>query len=395
MSEQTVLGGPHGTPGDDADRLARVVLGQVFEPGYERVVNLVREYGAACFLQMLLSQRTAGDITDQAGVRLRDLRPERDLEVAARLGIRVVGPGDPEWPAALDDLSRADPLQECGGPPFGLWLRGPLRLDQLTRTVAVVGSRDATTYGVDVASHLSTQLAIAGQAVVSGLAYGIDQAAHRGALAGNGVTVAVLANGLDRAYPPRHQALFDVITRECLAVSELAPGCSPSRSRFLARNRMIAALTQGTVVVEAAIRSGALNTANWAGRLHRHLMGVPGPVTQAQSQGVHHLVRMGAATLVTGGADVLEVLGASGADLLEEPRDAPRERDRLPPRLQRLLEAVPVARGALTDSVARTAGVPLFHARSGLDRLKRLGFVEETPQGWRMVHVDGVPVIPS
>src|SRR4029078_13034542 len=123
----------------------------------------------------------------------------------------------------------------------------------------------------------------------------IDQAAHRGALAGGVSTVAVLACGVDRAYPAAHQRLLDHLADRGAVVSELAPGCAPTRLRFLARNRVIAALTRGTVVVEAAVRSGALNTANWANRLHRTVMGVPGPVTSAPSQGVHQLIRTGAA----------------------------------------------------------------------------------------------------
>src|SRR3954447_15859043 len=174
------------------------------------------------------------------------------------------------------------------------------------RSVAVVGSRSATTYGAAVAGDIAATLGAAGHTVVSGAAFGIDNAAHRGALAAQGPTVAVLACGVDRAYPAAHRPLLDYIAEVGVVVSEAAPGCAPTRIRFLARNRLIAAFGQGTVVVEAAIRSGALNTASWTTELRRVLMGVPGPVTSAPSAGVHQLVRSRDALLVTSGQEVLE-----------------------------------------------------------------------------------------
>jgi DNA processing protein len=231
---------------------------------------------------------------------------------------------------------------------------------------------------------------------VSGAAFGIDQAAHRGALAAGGVTVAVLACGVDRAYPAAHRSLLDHLAAEGAVVSELAPGCAPTRLRFLARNRLIAGLARGTVVVEAALRSGALNTANWAARLNRPLLGVPGPVTSAPSQGVHQLIRSGAATLVTSGEEVLELVGAAGEHLVEVPRGRARARDRLSLRHQQVLDAVPVAACARADSIARTAGLGLVEVRSTLVRLRAHGLVEELPTGWRLAGLartgtDGAP----
>jgi DNA processing protein len=167
-------------------------------------------------------------------------------------------------------------------------------------------------------------------------------------------------------------------------VSELAPGCAPTRLRFLARNRLIAALTGATIVVEAALRSGALNTANWASRLHRHLMAVPGPVTSAPSQGAHQLIRSGAATLVTCAAEVREIVGGAGDNLLELQRAPERPRDRLTQRQQRVLDAVPVERPALPDSIARTAGMQPLEVTETLQRLLGHGFVECGAQGWRL-----------
>lgn len=369
----------------DEERLARVVLGRLGEPGDPRVANFVAEVGAVRVREQLCAERDPGNgMLSDVAARLATVDPERDLVIGQRLGIRFVIPSDPEWPARIDDLSGVEPVQQRGGPPLGLWVKGPLRLDSLDRSVAIVGSRSATTYGADVAAEIAAVTARSGYCVVSGAAFGIDQAAHRGAIGGGGPTIAVLACGVDRAYPAAHKALLDHLGAEGAVVSELAPGCSPTRLRFLARNRLIAAMTRGTVVVEAAVRSGALNTANWAGRLNRHLLGVPGPVTSAPSQGVHQLIRSGAASLVTSGEEVLEMVGEIGEHLAEEPRGATRPRDRLSLRQQQVLDAVPLERAAASDSVARTAGLGLLEVRSALTRLATLGLVAQGADGWRL-----------
>lgn len=366
------------------ERLARAALCRLGEPGEPRLAGVVRQMGGTALYETLTEERALdGSLTDLA-VRLRGLDPERDLRQAERLGIRFVVPGDDEWPSQLDDLDDCAAIQEQTGRPLGLWVRGPLRLDEIDPAVAVVGSRSATTYGVDVAGAIGSALAGHGVTVVSGAAFGIDQAAHRGALAGRGATVAVLACGVDRPYPQAHKELIEYVAAHGAVVSELAPGCSPTRYRFLARNRVIAALCRGTVVVEAAIRSGALNTANWTDRLSRQLMGVPGSVNSAASQGVHQLIRTGAATLVTTGEEVLELVGERGVDALADPRAPVKARDRLPSRDGRVLEAVPVVRAATVDAIARTAGIALLGVQSALIRLERDGFVEQESGGWRL-----------
>ncbi|GGO70157.1 DNA-processing protein DprA [Nocardioides deserti] len=369
----------------DADRLARVALSRLGEPGDPRFAVHTAQMGAPAFHDALLHERDPGSgvLTDVA-TRLAAMQPERDLELAARLGIRFVVPGDAEWPEQLDGLMEAGEVQRRGGPPLGLWAKGPVRLDRLAGSLAVVGSRSATTYGGDLAAAIGAGVARAGLPVVSGAAFGIDQAAHRGALAVDGLTVAVLACGVDRAYPTAHRSLLDHLAGHGLVVSELPPGSAPTRLRFLARNRLIAALTRGTVVVEAAVRSGALSTANWAGRLNRAVMGVPGPVTSAQSQGVHELVRTGAAMLVTSPEDVLELVGESGAHLVEEPRGPERQRDRLSLRHQQVLDAVPVARPAHVDSISRSAGLSISDTGNALVRLRAVGLVEADGDGWRL-----------
>ncbi len=368
----------------DDDRVTRVALAALSEPGDPRLLDAVTRLGARAVRDLLLSERTIEDLQTDPEARRSATDPEETLAAGARLGLRFVIPGDAEWPTQLDDLALAPPLQNRGGVPIGLWVRGPARLDELVGSVAVVGSRSGTTYGADVAAEIAAAVAGAGRCVVSGAAYGIDQAAHRGALAGGGSTVAVLACGADRVYPAAHRQLLDHIGAHGAVVSEALPGWSPTQLRFLARNRLIAALAVGTVVVEAAARSGALNTANWATRLNRQVLGVPGPVTSAPSVGVHHLIRSQAATLVTSGAEVLEAVGAVGEHLVEEPRGPVRARDRLSTRQRQVLDAVPAVRAAPDDSIARTAGLALTETREVLDTLAGLGLAEEARGNWRL-----------
>jgi DNA processing protein len=368
----------------DEERLARLALSRLTEPGEPKIALLTAQLGAARLRDLLSDPEQERPEARDVASRLRGLNPAADLERGQKLGLRYVVPGDDEWPAQVDDLSRAELLDHRGGPPLGLWVRGPTRLDALTDAVAVVGARSATTYGTDVAASIAGVLARAGRPVVSGAAFGIDQAAHRGALAVEGANVAVLACGADRAYPTAHRDLLDHLGRTSAVVAEVPPGCAPTRGRFLSRNRLIAALTRGTVVVEAAARSGALNTASWATRLNRHLMGVPGPVTSAQSQGVHEILRTGAASVVTRGEEVLEVVSESGAHLVTPRRAPSRPRDRLPARDARVLDAVPLANPAPVDSIATTAGMDLLDVQAALRRLERDQLVERMPRGWRL-----------
>jgi DNA processing protein len=361
----------------DADRLARVALARITEPGHVRLLDLVSDSGAESVHAQLLAHGAIGP-------RLRAAEPERELASAAHSGLRFVVPGDEEWPSSLDDLRRTEPVQERGGVPIGLWVRGPLRLDEVGGSLAIVGARTATTYGTDLAADLAATVGQGGRAIVSGAAYGIDVAAHRGAVAVDAPTVAVLACGADRVYPQAHHQMIDHLAAEGAVVSETVPGGAPMRVRFLSRNRIIAALSAGTVVVEAALRSGALNTANWAGRLNRTVMGVPGPVTSACSAGVHQLIRTGAATLVTSGEEALELLGASGDHVLDLPRGRDRPRDGLSHLQRQVLDAVPVARGALSTSVARVVGLAAEEVHATLLALEVRGMVELDDDGWRL-----------
>jgi DNA processing protein len=370
------------SPAGDDDRLARVALSRLTEPGEPKIASLVAQLGAVRLRELLSDpERDTPESRDVAS-RLSSVDPVRELEQAHRLGIRYLVPGDDEWPTQLDDLHRSETLDHRGGPPLGLWVAGPTRLDRLGGAVAIVGARSATTYGADIAASIAGGLVRAGHPVVSGAAFGIDQAAHRGALAVEGATVAVLACGADRSYPSAHHELLQHLRRTSAVVAEVPPGCAPMRGRFLSRNRLIAALTRATVVVEAAARSGALSTAGWATRLNRAVMGVPGPATSAQSEGVHDLIRSGAATLVTRAEEVLEIVGVSGEHLVTPRRAPSRRRDRLPPRDGRVLDAVPLTSPRPVDSIAATAGMALLDVQARLRRLERDGLVELLPRGW-------------
>lgn len=369
----------------EEERLARVALSRLGEPGDVRMGRLVTEIGPLALHRALLEQRDLEGLAADVAGRLAGLDPARELERAERVGVRFVIPGDEEWPEELDALAGAGDIDDRGGVPIGLWVRSRRRLDELAPRLAVVGSRSCTSYGETVAAEVAATGAAAGLTIVSGGAFGIDHAAHRGALSVRGDTVVVLACGADRVYPAHHRRLIDHVAEHGAVVSEAPPGCAPTRVRFLARNRLIAALAVGTVVVEAAARSGALSTARWTGRLHRPLMGVPGPVTSAASVGVHDQIRTGAAVLVTSGSDVLELVGRPGEHLVPPVRGPDRQRDRLTVRHRQVLDALPSGRPAGADSVARVAGIGVREVWTALRHLERLGLAETDGRGWKVV----------
>ena len=221
--------------------------------------------------------------------------------------------------------------------------------------------------------------------VVSGGALGIDFEAHDAALSADGVTAAVLACGVDRVYPAQNRLLLQHLAAEFAVVSEQPPGSAPTRPRFLARNRLIAAMTSGTVVVEAALRSGALNTAGWAESLNRHVMCVPGPVTSYTSRGVNNFLREGRGTVVTHGSEVLELVGAAGEHLVDPPRGDRRPRDELTRTEQNVVEWVPVSEAAPVESISRLCGLSLRTTEGALRRLRSKRFVQLSDEGWRLV----------
>jgi DNA processing protein len=440
---------PAGALSDES--YARAALTYLAEPADQWLNGLISAHGAPRTLEAIREgrlpdpsgdfpipqfiQRTLQRSIERCRVRLDEL-PTPDEVIAFRAsGIRLICPGDPEWPEQLADLG----LDQ----PYALWLRGTadLRFNCL-RSVAVVGSRAATAYGSYVAAEFAASVAARGWAVVSGGAFGVDASAHRGALGADGVTVAVLACGVDVPYPVGHTELFEAVAAQGVIVSEWPPGRTVSRLRFLVRNRVIAALATGTLVVEAGERSGAVNTARHARDLGRRLMAVPGPVTSDQSAGCHRIIREWQGTLVTTAAEVIEHLspigaisestnvpavtdpassapvdsapvdsapavtgpassapvGSPSASLaLASPVDPPRSkssrRRRLRPALDldamdlettQVLDAMPARGGMATTRIAQRAGmVPTTVVRC-LAVLAASGFIERCDEGWRL-----------
>lgn len=287
------------------ERTARMVLSMLVEPDDAVTGHLLATVGGVETLRLAESDGSVpglGDVDAQVwrghftnpGI---DLLDERLLQ-ARRSGLGVLIPSDDEWPDSLSDLGERA--------PYVLWTRGAssFLVRPLTDLVTITGARAATSYGEHVAGSLASDLAAAERIVVAGGAYGIEGAAHRAALASGGDTIAVLANGVDRAYPAGHSELLDRVADVGLLVSEVPPGTTLTRHRFLARARLMAALSAATVVVEAGARSGSINVAQRAQELGRAIGAVPGPVTSLTSSGPHHLVQSGLARLVTDAGDV-------------------------------------------------------------------------------------------
>ena len=337
----------------DGERRARVALSFLAKPGDAVLGAALRALTASEVLALVTGADAHGDALlagegedaalHRAVQRWRDRLGE--VPSTARLaawqdgGFRLIVPGDAEWPTQLDDLGDTRPVL--------LWARGTadLRLTCVS-SVGIVGSRAATGYGQHVAIELAAALAEKSVGIVSGGAFGIDASAHRGALAADGMTVAVLAGGLQFGYPRGHSELFAAIAASGILVSECPPESGPTRPGFLIRNRIIAALSRGTVVVEAALRSGALNSARHARDLCRPVMAVPGPVTSEQSAGCHELIRDYGAMCVTCASDVAEHIALPGARSSTGPRrGGPRDRDMLDPAAVAVLEEVPIRGG--------------------------------------------------
>jgi len=370
-----------------SERLVRAALSRVVEPGLWPVHDAVLDHGAAAVLAALSAGQRIGEVSESTaqGAQLRSagLDPAADLIRLAEAGGRLVLPGDEEWPGHRLTWPRTGSLP---APPLSLYVRGELALAEVVeRSVSLVGARACTAYGDRVTGELAIGLTDRGWTVVSGGAYGIDAAAHRGALAsGRGPTVAVLACGVDVAYPRGNDRLLARIGQQGLLVSEHGPGATPTRLRFLVRNRLIAALSLGTVVVEAALRSGSLSTAGRARDLQRHVMAVPGPVTSALSAGCHALLREPDSHLVAGVREVLALVGRLGTDDAAPERGPVRARDALPEAVRRILDAVPVRGGAGEATLARDAGLPVLVVQQVMPPLLVAGLVQRSETGWRL-----------
>ncbi|WP_040165248.1 DNA-processing protein DprA [Microbacterium gorillae] len=383
-----------GEAAAERSELARARLAWSFlvEPGDGDAGALVAALGPQEALAAVRANRppAAGTRWHEAFARWRPRLERVDLpdqaDRARRCGARLLIPEDDGWPARVDDLDVHAPL--C------LWVRGDPEALVAATTVAIVGARASSGYGDLVTAEFAAELAAAGVVVVSGAAYGIDGAAHRAALAAGGATVAVLAGGADRVYPAGHAELLGRIVGSGAVVSELPLGSEPSRWRFLTRNRIIAALGDATVVVEAGWRSGSLNTAGHAATLGRSIGAVPGPITSPASAGCHRLLREYDATCVTTAAEVQELLGA---EISPERRPAepagpssPRSTTAASPpeddgaeRLEnRVADALALRTPRPVEDIAVRAGVAVASTEAALGLLLLQGRARRADGGW-------------
>lgn len=384
----------------DEIRVAVAALLRIGEPGDGLLKGLVEEVGPITVLELITAVaagRTSaaeavealtpivaaisgggqlGEAFDRWAVRGADAQGQRDLDSVDRLGGRLVVPSDAEWPPVLSDLGPASPL--------GLWVRGHARLNEaLHRSVAVVGARAASNYGTKCASDLAWDLAARQITVVSGGAFGIDAAAHRAAIAREGTTIAFMAGGVDRFYPAANTELFKQILDSGAIVSETAPGMTPMRHRFLLRNRLIAASSQVTVIVEAGWRSGALNTARHALELSREVAAFPGSVYSASSTGTHRLIRLHEAGLVTSCDDVVELFDNEELALFDapslpsyDPVDDLAEREKI------CVNALSTTKALDVGTLAARAGLTLPSTLSALATLELAGLSARRESGW-------------
>lgn len=282
------------------EQLARVLLLSSIEPGSHFWSTQITQLGAIEVIERIKdgaynqenSEKIARSIGRQSGEEL----------IAKIVEAKAVflTPEDGDWPLALNDLS---------SPPIGLVVTG--RTDILGQSaLAIVGTRNPTHYGVRAAEDFAAGFVDREWHIVSGGAYGIDSAAHRGALMAEGSTIAVLATGVDINYPAGNARLFAEIQENGALVSEVLPGVTAYPNRFLTRNRIIAALSRATLVVEAAFRSGSLRTARDAAELMRPVMAIPGPITSPTSEGCHRLIGERCAEIVTSVADAVEFVSS-------------------------------------------------------------------------------------
>lgn len=326
--------------------------------------------------------------------RLRwNRRMERTLNaeahMAATCGAWLVTPADPLWPPQLNDLGPAR--------PYGLWCRGDSRhlLDLASApSVALVGSRDPSIYGTEATTHLAAELARRGYTVISGGAMGIDIAAHRAALTQQGSdlpTIAFMAGGLDRLYPAQNSDALNMIVDRGLIMSEVSVGNTPTRWRFLERNRLIAALARHTIVVEARWRSGALNTARHAMEIGRTLWAVPGQINSPNSVGTNRLLRDGLAQTLTEAADILEYDAAAGFELGTEHESewdqaaSSSALDELTERQGRVWDDLSPRSYRGVDEIAAALGLSARDVMADLFHLGRCGLAESSGTSWRKV----------
>lgn len=375
------------------DAFARVAWNVLTEPGDRAAGLLVSALGAEEALRLVIDRADANTVVDRVTSRIPGaevsssvveeayqrwmprLNADRTLSVlqhTAGVGGRLLLPDHEFWPGGLRDLQLHAPLL--------LWCRGEVdALRSMPRSLAMVGARASTGYGEHVTMEMAAGLVDRGIAIVSGAAYGIDGMAHRAALASDGMTLAFLAGGIDRFYPSGHDALLTRIAQQGLILAETPCGTAPTKWRFLMRNRLIAAATPATVVVEAGWRSGSLNTANHAATLGRPLGAVPGPVTSASSAGCHRLLREYDAVCVTNALEAAELLGSA------EPGGSRQVAagENLSSAALRVLDSLSARKQRTVEELAQQSGLSPRDVETGLGELDLEQRARLGDRGWR------------
>lgn len=378
-------------PLEIAERFARSVWTGIAEPGDRVAGLLVDTLGPVQSLASVVERWSAVRVVDAVSATSPESLTEQDateaqkrwqpriasaaaliaLKQADRYSVHLIVPGDDAWPAGMGDLGFHAPI--------ALWVRGNLSsMRTLEQSISLVGARAATGYGEHVTMEASSGLVDRGYTIVSGAAYGVDGMAHRAALASSGNTIAFLAGGVDRFYPSGHDALLTRIVESGAVVSELPCGSQPTKWRFLQRNRLIAAASQATVVMEAGWRSGSLNTAGHAAALGRPLGAVPGPVTSAASAGCHRLIRDFDAVCVTNAAEMAELSPIAGSDA-DQPEAAPTGASS---EQVRVFDALSTRSPRAATDIAARAGLSVASVQAILGAATLEGTVAEHDRGW-------------
>ena len=278
----------------------RLALLQAIEPGNSFWSEEIRSLGVEEVYSRIIARSYDQFKFAHLMEKISTFRPEDELQKISAAGAQLLTPEDPDWPSGANDLQ---------APPIALYVKG--RREALAQpSIAIVGTRNPTPYGVRIAGDFAAGFVDRDYSIISGGAYGIDSAAHRGALVAEGCTIAVIASGIDTPYPSGNSRLFEEISESGAIISEVAIGTPALPHRFLTRNRIIAALSQSTLVVEAAFRSGSLRTARDAAQLLRPVMAIPGPINSPSSEGCHRLIGERAAEIVTSISDAYELISA-------------------------------------------------------------------------------------
>ena len=283
------------------EQLARACLFSIVEGGHTFWCAEISTHGALAVYNKLLNGGYDPIKYEKLISSLRETNGDRIMTEIDKHYARLITPVDDDWPEQLNDLA---------APPIGLILKGNINALHQS-SLAIVGTRNPTSYGARIAGEFAAGFADREWAIVSGGAYGIDSYAHKGALIAEGITVAVVASGIDINYPAGNTRLFAEICESGAMVTEFMPGHKALPNRFLTRNRLIAALSKATLVVEAAFRSGSLRTARDAAEIFRPVMAIPGPINSPTSEGCHRLIGERAAEIVTSVADAVEFIGAN------------------------------------------------------------------------------------